>query len=575
VDHRATLDDTDRLRPDSVETPNVSAAHRTVRGLSLRPRAPLICVAVFAIATVLVQGYRLHAGPDVFGDEGAYLQVGRHLAGGAGLTVGYGNGVFLWHPPLYMLIEAAVIKVSGLGSTDPLSLLFAVRWINIVFSAATAGLLVWLAYKMRGLRMGVIVGLLFLLDPYVQRIDRRSMLETATIFFVLLGLYLFTKPEVRRHWLGWLGAGIAFGLAIVTKEPAAVFLLVPIILSLSNPQLGPNVIEIQGKIPIGQVNGTVKNALFLDRQRLLDAVRAVAVAASIYLSYVAAMVIAGHGSLFLRYKEYDLARLSHALFGTHLGPSPSGGTLQTAHKVLSSDNLLMLVQRYGSSYVLIGLALIGIVVLLARYRNDAGARLLAVWMTISAVSAAVVVRTSDQYFYYLIVPAVLVDGYVLAAALERCGSSIPRRALAAAAAVVLVACCAYGGYRWVTNYVTGSDDCYTRIVNYVRAHVPEGQTVVSSNEVSNYFLADRYKVRLDRAPSVITARDERYFIMSSKDRWARNQDTTPRFYDWVVRNSRSLVLCRDTTYWKLGLYHRSGDKAPAPNVGLGDHGSDR
>ncbi len=31
--------------------------------------------------------------------------------------------------------------------------------------------------------------------------------------------------------------------------------------TLTNPKLGPHVIEIQGKIPIGQVNGTVKNAL--------------------------------------------------------------------------------------------------------------------------------------------------------------------------------------------------------------------------------------------------------------------------------------------------------------------------
>src|SRR5436190_5816215 len=31
--------------------------------------------------------------------------------------------------------------------------------------------------------------------------------------------------------------------------------------SVSNPKLGPNVVEVQGKIPVGQVNGTVKNAL--------------------------------------------------------------------------------------------------------------------------------------------------------------------------------------------------------------------------------------------------------------------------------------------------------------------------
>jgi Dolichyl-phosphate-mannose-protein mannosyltransferase len=511
-------------------------------------RASWLLAIIAGITTIVIQGYRLSAGPDVFGDEGAYLIVGLHLADGRGLTGT--DGLFLWHPPLYMLIEAALIKLCGLGHSEPLTVLFDVRWINVVISGATASLLVLFANRIRGLRMGVVVGVLFIFDPYIQRINRRSMLETATVFFVVLALYLFSGGDGMRSRWRWLGPGAAFGLALLVKEPAAVFLLVPIAYCL----LG-------------------------NRNRSGETLGVVVTAAFFYFSYIFTLTGTGDAGQLWSFEWYQVERILHVLIGWKLGAPPGGGALGSPHNVYSAANLVTLLREYASSYLLIGIGLVGIVILAIRFRHDKFARLLAVWMAVSAASDAVLVVVSDQYSYYSIVPALLVDGYLLDSALGQRWHAPARHAIsgrwrdlpgqqiiAAIFALALAACAIYGGYAWVTNYVTGSDDCYSEIVAYVEANIPPGQMIESSNEVSNYFLAGRYDVRMDRAPSVLVALNAHFFILSSKDLWEENQGTTPTFYNWAIQHSRPLLTCYDKTYWNLGLYYRGAGAITAPGV---------
>jgi hypothetical protein len=216
--------------------------------------------------------------------------------------------------------------------------------------------------------------------------------------------------------------------------------------------------------------------------------------------------------------------------------------------------------------------MVGTIILLTRFKRDRHARLLAVWFAIAVASGVVFIKVSDQFVYYVIVPAVLVDAYLLDAAIAsrrraphaavRHRWHVTRRwATIGLSALVMATCALYGSYKWVANYVMGSDACYSRVVARVYADIPPGQTIESTNEVSNYFLAGRYDVRMDRAPSVLIARDVHFFILSSKDLWSGNQATTPAFYDWVRQHSRPLLVCHDTSYWNLGLYYRGGSIA--------------
>ncbi len=524
----------DQLRPrllEAQEAPpgfstrtSVPLPRQTMRTLARRPLSMWICAISVAAATLIIQGYRVRAAPDVFADEGQYLLVGRHLASGAGLTGG--NGLFLVHPPLYFLIEAGFIKLLGLGNAAPLPLLFSVRWINICFSAATAAVLVWFGYKLRGLLMGLLIGLLFLLDPYVERINRRSMLETVTIFFVVVGVAVFGTLEPKRRAWRWAGGGLALGLAIVTKEAAAVFLLVPFVFTL-----------------------------FDKRRHTREAVYAAIVAASVYLTYVAWLVIDHHGGAYWDYKRYQLQRIAHALFGSHLGAPPGGGPSGAFTKALSTENLSTLVQQYASSYLLIGLALIGVIVLIFRFRDDRNARLLAIWMIVTVTWCAVLVRVSDQYFYFVIVPAIMVDGYLYEALFTRGRLPSAAQRLATPMVVVLLtACGVFGAYGWFVHYATGSDNCVTQLAGYIRSRVPARSTIVSTDDVMGFLLPSSYLVQVERDLPLSIAKRQRYFLVSSKDQWSTGASPG---YNWVVRKARPLVVCHDTSYWNLGLYRRT------------------
>ncbi|MDQ4099459.1 MAG: glycosyltransferase family 39 protein, partial [Chloroflexota bacterium] len=175
------------------------------------------------LVTLFVHGYRLSAAPDMLSDELLYLLVSRNVARGAGLLAD--SGYFFWHPPLYVLTEGAFVKVAGLLDHDVLTALYSVRWLNVVFSALTSGLLVLFGYRLHSFKAGLLMAGLFLFDPYVQRINRRAMMETLGLLLSLLALYVFFARQARPTGWQQIGAGACFGLAVLTKELLAFQLL--------------------------------------------------------------------------------------------------------------------------------------------------------------------------------------------------------------------------------------------------------------------------------------------------------------------------------------------------------------
>ena len=137
---------------------------------------PAIVALGLGILTLLLHGYRLEQAPDLFADEGLYYIVGANVARGRGLTDLFG-ALFFWHPPLYMLVEALFLKLRGLEFGDPLVAVLALRQINVVYSALTAICLYLLGRRLHSERAGLLMAALFIIDPYIQRINRRNMLE--------------------------------------------------------------------------------------------------------------------------------------------------------------------------------------------------------------------------------------------------------------------------------------------------------------------------------------------------------------------------------------------------------------
>jgi 4-amino-4-deoxy-L-arabinose transferase-like glycosyltransferase len=507
-------------------------------------RTPVAVVAgVVGLVTLLVHGYRLGVAPDAFSDEGLYLRVSTNLARGAGLTLD--DSLFLWHPPAYMFVEAAYIKLAGLSHADPVTALVSVRYLNIFFSAGTAVLVMLFGRKLHSYQAGLAAAALFLMDPYVQRINRRGMLETLAMLFVLLGLYIFFTRRPQLTMRQRVGAGLAFGLAMLTKEAMLLELL-----------------------------GLVAYVVWSRRSQLRDVAWVAAIACAVYLPYPAWVVAIGQGDRYLFYQQFGITRVLHSIPGY---PAPETTSKPAPRGTFSPANLQNLIAQYEMSYLLICLAALFTVILILRCRDLLAARYLITWTIVSFGIGLALGRTSDQYFYYLMVPSTIVAGYVLSSlprglahrhssetnavihqprpASSR--SPIPYAMVWKPIVAAFVVMFSYNSYVWATRYVVGSDDAYIKAMQYVRSHIPSGETIVTSNDVAYYFLSPSYNIRLDRSRKEIVARCERYFIMSSKDAWARYNLTTPEFYEWVVKNSEPLFVQEDRSFWTIGVYKRA------------------
>jgi len=335
----------------------------------------------------------------VFSDEGLYMLVGRNLASGGGLVAD--RGIFFWHPPLYMVAEAIYLRAIGLLRADPLQTIFTLRWLNVFFSGVTAGVLLILGYRLhRSLRVGVLMAALFTLDPFVQRINRRSMLETLAMLLTLIAVTIYFTHRPRPSFWQQLGAGVALGLAILTKEIMAFELLV-----------------------------FVAYALWARRNQIGDALRVAGVACATYLVYPAWALAIGEGDRFLAYKAFGINRLLR-ITGTGIYlPLEREIRLPAGGRPPFLENLLISLGQYFSTYVLLGLGVVATAVLLVRYRHFQGARYAATWAVASygIATIGVVGRLGDQFFYYVLVPALAVTGYALALLLSRAVDPLANR----------------------------------------------------------------------------------------------------------------------------------------------------
>ena len=504
-------------------------------------RLPVAVIAItMGLITLIIHGYRVNVAPDVFSDEGLYLQVGISLARGYGLVVNH--QVFLWHPPVYMLLEAAYIRLTGLTYADPLTTLLAVRNVNIFFSALTAMLIVLFGRKLHSRTVGVVAATIFILDPYVQRINRRNMLETVVIFFVLLGLYLFFTRQPRLTKWQCIGSGIAFGLALLTKE-----------------------------VVLPEIFVLVAYTIFFNRGQIRDLIWVCAIASLFYLIYPLAMIASGQGDAYLTFKFFGVTRVISLVSGQQAAP-PKGTYLPAANKVSLLHTVVARLAPYGTSYLLIGCGAAFTLVLLIHFKGVMSARYLLVWCVFSLAFGSVLINISDQYAYFLVVPSTIVVGYVLVVLIEeivhaplpgkialRGGALLPwfsvqYRAMWRPITATLLIILVYNSYLWAQTYGLGRDDGYIKTMRYITAHIPTGTTIVTSDDVAVYLLPATYNIRLDRDEQVITRAHTCYFIMSSKDAAGQYDAMTPDFYEWIMEGTYPLFEQSGSSFGEIGLY---------------------
>jgi 4-amino-4-deoxy-L-arabinose transferase-like glycosyltransferase len=389
------------------------------------------------------------------------------------------------------------------------------RTLNILLAAVTAVVLVLLAERASGsLWAAGATGLLFALDPYIIRQNDRVLLETSMMFFVVLGYFVFVhlidRPATRGNVLRAVGAGVLFGAAILTKDEAALLILVPLAAAFIL-RWGPS--------------------------RRLTAITAGAAVAcyGLYVAVVALTpflshwpphaLISGNLRSFWDFKTSGLSRL--------LGQVQISGFHHSGSLV---GRLVSEAGTFATTYVLLALAALFVILVLRR--GNGVARVLGLLYLAAAIALSYAVTKGtleEQELYLLVIPSLVITP--VAVTLLR----INRRAAAIAALMVFTALAGFN-VATIVQLGTSQDTGYSQLLAYTAKKVP------AACRFSPYYVGF-LETPADPASGV------RYIVVP----WKEVQDgyvtgRTPAEVRALVRRDQRVFSVHSQTYGQIDLY---------------------
>lgn len=151
-------------------------------------------------------------------DEGTYMSSAWSILNGDITPYPYGYG----HPPFGWMQIAAWAQATG-GFFTFGNALDTGRVLMLFYAVGSSGLVYLIAHRLSGRRMvGVLAMILFSLSPLSLVYQRQVYLDNIGAFWLLLSLYLIVSSRSRLSHI--VGAGLAFGFALLSKEVFVVFL---------------------------------------------------------------------------------------------------------------------------------------------------------------------------------------------------------------------------------------------------------------------------------------------------------------------------------------------------------------
>ncbi|CUR52004.1 Putative glycosyltransferase [Nitrosotalea devaniterrae] len=180
--------------------------------------------------------------PDIFYDEGVYMERAMHVLSGLGVQDRY----FHDHPFFGQIFLAASLGLVGFPNslhptTDPDSIasLYLVPRIIMGLLAVVDTLLVYLIADAKyGKKIALASSLLFAVMPFTW-VMRRILLDSILLPFLLSSILLALKTkDAKNKYLMVLLSGLCLGIAIFTKIP--VFTMIPLVAGLVYFNTGKN-----------------------------------------------------------------------------------------------------------------------------------------------------------------------------------------------------------------------------------------------------------------------------------------------------------------------------------------------
>jgi 4-amino-4-deoxy-L-arabinose transferase-like glycosyltransferase len=457
---------------------------------------------------------------DIFVDEITYVRIGTTLLETGRMSL-YGAPFYL-HPPLFFVLEGLYLRVLHPAS-DLIGQIYAVRAMNAVLAAISAAALFWIGRSMAGWRAGLLAALLFALDSFVVRLNSRVLLETLEVMWVLLGYCSLFGTGCLRWPIqpGWRAAwaGVAFGLALLTKDLAALVTILPLgtcwVLGWALPRRTSAVV-------VGTAVGT-------------------------YLLHPLHVAAIGDLRVFLDHTLAGLERF--AGFAQTTGFHRPGGQPFSAAVVANLD-------QFGATYALLAVGAAATVTLFLT--RDRRARLLAIWSGSGYAATAFSVgfgTLEEQFFYPAIVSAMLATAIAIVlwsrpTTTTANGRGRPWRHHAAGAVVVPFVL--WSALLWYRIHST-PDNAYEQLRAYVRANVPDGSRVAATTETS-VFLFDGPDVAQVGTIDGFRRDGIEYVVASSLQVERGYGYLSEEAYDWVRTNGHEVFGVDGRTNGHLGLY---------------------
>jgi hypothetical protein len=517
-------------------------------------------IGLLFITAFLAVFWRIDQAPDLFTDEILYTRLGIRVIGEGALVWDSGRQIVI-HPPLFFLLEGAYLRFFG-GSDFPLyqpgdiyAAVHLARGLNAILAGLTAGMLYLLGKRLANRPTGLLIAALFVIDPFGVRINRRAMLETLAMLLILAGLYLaLIKSTNRRRAIAiGIGSGLFFGAALLTKE-------------------------ITFTAPLAVL---ISGAWDLLRRRW-SGVTAVVAAGLGFLSYwifPAWVLIDGDWERYLRVKSLALQRLF--------------GLIQISGWNRPGVSLFDFLQQrlvdYGSSYFLLALGFLATLILVFIAYQDNRTRFLVIWGGFLYPFYAFVAlfgSGNDQFFYFLLLPALILTGYTLGSlsadrwqqaishharlfqkiklnltSLPRFWYTYRQRVLLG----LLILVMPYNLITWWNSYGVGVDHAYQDLATFVRTNVPAGEKINASGDAAKFQYFFPYHQIADAGTiAEAQAGEIRYFVLAPKDVQARYGRLTPELANWITSRGEMLFATSGDSYGDIYLYRLGPAAEPVP-----------
>ncbi|MBM7772608.1 4-amino-4-deoxy-L-arabinose transferase-like glycosyltransferase [Actinokineospora baliensis] len=447
---------------------------------------------------------------ELFIDEVTYSRLA--LSVGRGEWPNLAGEAFYLHPPLTFWLNGVITGLFDL-SPDPTTLVFQLRWVNALLGAVVVALGYLLLLRTTKPVVAVVGAVVLAADPFVLRNDSRVMLETPAFALILAGWLCLLIGLERRQWLISVG-GFLLGLAVLAKDVSAVPALLPVLLATLWKRTLPR-----------------KTALQVFSLALVP-----------YASYVIALAIAGRLPDWWSHKIGGLRRMAGL-------DQISGFNSPNAPNLL--ETLLGQLGRFGTSYVLLGLAVPAGVLALRSARADRRLiGLVASVMGMLGLFSLAFGTLEEQMGYFVVVPGVLALGVVAVELSVRL-----RPALVTATAAVVVAGLAFAAHaRAVT------DNGYQQARAFLDTQVPPNSRVGLTTPTAQFALhsGEGANLRVGTWTSLGALHRFRadYVLTQSRPLSLGYGYASPDLLPWLARHAEPVFRTTgpsggDTIVWKL------------------------